>query len=125
MSWDEASDRIIDIAGGESGMAMPWHPLLWDSTGFWMRQGDTMRFFTRGRFSDYALPKEFGLRTRSGARLSDQSNTLWIETVDGKQARISPDNASRIIEAGSPAPLTITDAHGESWTLPARRPVYG
>lgn len=114
MSWDEASDRFIDIAA--ESPAMPWHPLLWDSTGFWMRQGDTMRFFTRGRFSDYALPKEFLKDTIWGAAL-DQSNTLWIETVDGKQARISPDNASRIIEAGSPAPLTITDAHGESWTL--------
>jgi len=114
MSWDEASDQFTDIA--PESPAIPYHPLLWDSTGFWVRQGDTVRIFTGGRFSDYAVPKEILKDTIWGAAL-DQSNTLWVETADGKQARITADNATTINAGGSFPPLTVTGTHGESWTL--------
>jgi signal transduction histidine kinase/ligand-binding sensor domain-containing protein len=114
LRWDEASDRFMDIA--PESPAIPYHPLLWDSTGFWVRQGDTVRFFTRGLLFDYTLPKEVLKDTLWGAAL-DQSNTLWIETVDGKQARITADNVSHMVEAVGTSAVSVAGAHGESWTL--------
>jgi hypothetical protein len=67
LAWDEASDRFTDIAPGSP--AISYHPLLWDSTGFWVRQGDNVRVFTKGRFFDYALPKQFLKETIWGALL--------------------------------------------------------
>lgn len=114
LAWDEVSDRFTDIAPESPDIS--YHPLLWDSTGFWVRQGDTARVFMEGRFFDYALPKEILKGTIWGAAL-DQNGTLWIETVDGKQARINADNVSQMIDANSAPALTVVGAHGESWTL--------
>jgi signal transduction histidine kinase/streptogramin lyase len=114
LAWDEASDWFTDVA--PENPQLHWHMLLWDLTGFWFRQGESMRVFSRGRSVDYALPKAMSKDTIWGAAL-DQSDALWIETVDGRQARIAADNKSHIMEADSHPPLTITGSHGESWTL--------
>lgn len=67
LAWDEASDRFTEFAPGSPSIS--YNPLLWDSTGFWVRQGDAVRLFTKGRFFDYALPKDV-LKDAIWARLS-------------------------------------------------------
>jgi ligand-binding sensor domain-containing protein len=92
--WDEASDRFTDIAPQSPGLM--YRSLLWDLGGFWTRQNNTLRCFTKGRFFDYTLPKQMLKAAIWGAAL-DQSETLWVETADMKQARITVDDVSPVL----------------------------
>ena len=114
LRWDEASDRFTDIDPQNS--RLPYRPLLWESRGFWMQQHDMLHCFIKGHFVDYAVPKQILKDAIWGAAL-DQSGALWIETVGGKQIRITADNASHVVEANSSPAVTVLGAHNESWTL--------
>ena len=93
--WDEAAEHFVDVS--PQSPSLPYRTLLWDSGGFWVRQGDKMHLFSGGRFADYTLPKQVLKNVIFGAAL-DERGTLWLETVDGKRARITSDNVSHMIE---------------------------
>lgn len=112
--WDEASDRFTDIAPQSPGLM--YRSLLWDLGGFWTRQNNTLRCFTKGRFFDYTLPKQMLKAAIWGAAL-DQSETLWVETTDMKQARITVDDVSHMIEPGTVQNLTVAGIKNDSWTM--------
>jgi signal transduction histidine kinase/ligand-binding sensor domain-containing protein len=114
MRWDEASDHFVDIA--PQSPSVRFRPLLWDSAGFWRREHEKVRCFSRGRFVDYTLPKEIQDDALWGAAL-DQSGTLWLETVDGKRVRITADDVSHMIEAKSTREVTIGATYDKSLVM--------
>ena len=109
--WDEASDHFVDIAPQSPNVR--FRILLWDSAGFWSREHEKLRCFSRGRFVDYTLPKEIGDDALWGVAL-DQSGTLWLETVDGKRLRITADQVSHMIAPKSTREVTIGTTYGKS-----------
>ena len=114
LRWDASSDRFTDIA--PQSPKLPYHPLLWDSRGFWVRQNDKLRCFTKGRFVDYTLPKQMFKDVIWGAAL-DQGETLWVETAGRKQARITADNVSHMVEPNTVQNVTISGTGNNSWTM--------
>jgi signal transduction histidine kinase/ligand-binding sensor domain-containing protein len=112
--WDEASDRFVDIEP-ESPNGH-FRSLLWDSAGFWSRERDRVRCFTRGRFLEFTLPKEIRDDTLWGAAL-DQSGTLWLETVDGKRLRITADDVSHRIAPKSTGEVTVGTTYDKSLVM--------
>jgi signal transduction histidine kinase/ligand-binding sensor domain-containing protein len=109
--WDEASNHFVDIT--PQSPTLRYRYLLWDLAGFWVREDEKVRCFTDGRFVDFTLPREILKDDLWGAAL-DQSGTLWVETVDGKRARITADNVSHMIPAGSTRDVTVGTTHHKS-----------
>ena len=112
--WDEASDYFTDIA--PESPKLSYRNLIWDSPGFWVRQGKKLHCFIKGRFVDYALSDKMLKEVIWNAAL-DQSGTIWIETTGGKQIRITADNVSHIAEPNTVQNVTIHGNHNNSWTL--------
>ncbi len=114
LRWDESSDRFTDIA--PQSPKLPYRPLLWDLGGFWIRQNDKVRCFTRGHFVDYTLPKQM-LQDAIWDAAFDQSETLWVETAGMRQARITTDNVSRMVEPNTVQNVTVAGTRNNSWTM--------
>jgi signal transduction histidine kinase/streptogramin lyase len=112
--WDEASNHFVDIAPQSPNVQ--YRSLLWDSEGFWVRQHEKVRCFTRGRFVDFTMPKQILKDVLWGAAL-DQSGTLWLETVDGKRVRITADNVSHMIAPKSTQEVTIGATYDKSLAM--------
>jgi signal transduction histidine kinase/streptogramin lyase len=112
--WDAASEHFVDVAPERPSLR--YRPLLWDSAGFWGREHEKVSCFSRGRFVDFTLPKEIHDDALWGAAL-DQSETLWLETVDGKRVRITPDNVSHVIAPKSTQEVTIGTTYDKSLTM--------
>ena len=105
LRWEEATDRFVDVAPhSPSGF---YRPLRWELTGFWMRQGDNVHCFTKGRFVDYALPRELAADAIWGLAL-DQDGSIWVESTNGKQARITSNNVSQMVAPNSAARATLS-----------------
>ena len=109
--WDEASNHFVDIA--PQSPSLRYRTLLWDSAGFWVREHETIHCFTHGRFVDFTLPRQISNDDLWGVAL-DQSGTLWLETVDGKRVRITADNVSQMIPAGSTREVTVGTTYNKS-----------
>jgi signal transduction histidine kinase/ligand-binding sensor domain-containing protein len=112
--WDEASNYFVDVA--PQSPSLRYRSLLWDSAGFWVREHEKVRCFTHGNFVDFTLPKQILKDTLWGAAL-DQSGTLWLETVDGKRARITTDNVSHMIPANSTREVTVGITYNKSLVM--------
>ena len=112
--WDETSNHFVDIA--PQSPSARYRSLLWDSAGFWVRQQETVRCFTHGSFVDFTLPRQILKDDLWGAAL-DQSGTLWLETVDGKRARITAGNVSQMIPAGSTREVTVGTTYNKSLAM--------
>ncbi len=112
--WDEASNHFVDVA--PQSPSARYRSLLWDSAGFWVRQHETVRCFTHGSFVDFTLPRQILKDDLWGAAL-DQSGTLWLETVDGKRVRITADNVSQMIPAGSTREVTVGTTYNKSLAM--------
>jgi signal transduction histidine kinase/ligand-binding sensor domain-containing protein len=112
--WDEASNHFVDVA--PQSPSLRYRSLLWDSAGFWVREHEKIRCFTHGNFVDFTLPKQILEDTLWGAAL-DQSGTLWLETVDGKRARITADNVSHMIPANSTREVTVGITYNKSLVM--------
>jgi signal transduction histidine kinase/ligand-binding sensor domain-containing protein len=109
--WDEASNRFVEIA--PQSPSLRYRPLLWDSAGFWVREDERLHCFTHGKFVDFKLPGQILKDDLWGVAL-DQSGTLWLETVDGKRVRITADNVSYMIPAGSTREVTVGTTYNKS-----------
>jgi signal transduction histidine kinase/ligand-binding sensor domain-containing protein len=114
LRWNEAADRFLDIAPGSRNRL--YRNFNWESRGFWARDNDRLHCFIRGRFVDYTLPPGIVQDEFWGAVL-DPTGTIWIETIGGKQVRITPDNVSHMVKAGSAPDITFSTAQGDSWTI--------
>jgi signal transduction histidine kinase/ligand-binding sensor domain-containing protein len=112
--WDEATDRFVDIAPNDAGI--PYRSLRWDNAGFWGADGRGLRCFVRGRFLSFPLPLSLSAEKIWGAAI-DQGGTLWIETLDGKQIRITPDKLSHTVLPKMASTVTYRESHGESFTM--------
>jgi signal transduction histidine kinase/ligand-binding sensor domain-containing protein len=112
--WDEASSHFIDVA--PQSPKQIYRSLLWDFGGFWVRQGDHIHCFSAGHFKDYPLPKQLLNDAIWGVAL-DQSKTLWLETVDGKQARMTADGSSQILGPQSDLRVTAGTTHNQSLVM--------
>ena len=109
--WDEGSSRFFDVS--PQSASLPYRMLLWDSGGFWVRQGDRVHCFSAGHFKDYTLPKQVQHNALWGAAL-DQSGTLWLETMDGRRARITADDVSYMIEPRTGENVTAGTTYNKS-----------
>jgi signal transduction histidine kinase/ligand-binding sensor domain-containing protein len=109
--WEEASNRFVEIA--PQSPSLRYRSLLWDSAGFWVREDERVHCFTQGKFVDFTLPRQILKDDLWGAAL-DQSGTLWLETVDGKRVRITADNVSYLIPAGSTREVTVGTTYNKS-----------
>jgi signal transduction histidine kinase/ligand-binding sensor domain-containing protein len=109
--WDEASNHFVDIA--PESPSLRYRTFLWDSAGFWVRQQERIHCFAHGSFVDFALPRQILKDDLWGVAL-DQSGTLWLETIDGKQVRITADNVSHMIPAGAPREVTVGATYNKS-----------
>jgi signal transduction histidine kinase/ligand-binding sensor domain-containing protein len=114
LRWDEASDRFVDIAPRSPNRL--YRNFIWESRGFWTRDNDRLHCFIKGRFVDYTLPPAM-LKDELWGIALDPAGTIWIETMGGTQARITPDNVSHMVKAGSDSAITLTTTHGDSWTI--------
>ena len=112
--WDEASNHFVDVA--PQSPSMRYRTLLWDSAGFWVRQNETIHCFSHGRFVDFTLPRQILKDDLWGVAL-DQSGTLWLETVNGKRVRITAENVSHMIPAGSTLEVTVGTTYNKSLTM--------
>ena len=114
LRWEEAIDRFLDVAPeSPSGF---YRPLRWELTGFWTQHGDNVHCFTKGRFVDYTLPRELAADTIWGVAL-DQDGSLWVESTDGKQARVTSKNVSQMVAPNSAARTTVFRAGDKSWKM--------
>jgi signal transduction histidine kinase/ligand-binding sensor domain-containing protein len=114
LRWDEASDRFLDIAPGSPSRL--YRNFLWEARGFWTRDKDSLHCFIKGRFVDYTLPPAILKEDFYGAVL-DPTGTIWIETMGGTRVRITPDNVSNMVKAGSAPDIRFSTADGDSWTI--------
>jgi signal transduction histidine kinase/ligand-binding sensor domain-containing protein len=115
--WDEASDHFVEIAPQSPNLH--FRTLLWDSAGFWDRDGEKIRCFSRGRFIDFTLPGPILKDAKDalwGAAL-DQSGTLWLETVAGKRVRITADHVSHMIAPKSTLEVTVGTTYDKSLAM--------
>jgi signal transduction histidine kinase/ligand-binding sensor domain-containing protein len=112
--WDEASSRFIDVSPQSANLL--YRNLLWDSRGFWVRQGDKIHCFSAGHFKDFTLPKQMLKDAIWGAAL-DQSGTLWLRTVDGKRARMTADDVSQVLAPHSDRDVTVGTTHNKSLVM--------
>jgi signal transduction histidine kinase/ligand-binding sensor domain-containing protein len=112
--WDEALKHFVDIA--PQSPSLRYRSLLWDSAGFWVHDHEKIHCFTHGNFVDFTLPKQIADDALWGVAL-DQSGTLWLETVDGKRVRITADNVSHMIPAGSPQQVTVGTTANKSLVM--------
>jgi signal transduction histidine kinase/ligand-binding sensor domain-containing protein len=112
--WDETTDRFVDIAPNDAGIM--YRSLRWDNAGFWAPDGRGLRCFVRGRILSFPLPLSLSADKIWGAAI-DQGGTLWIETLDGKQVRITPDKLSHTVLPNMASTVTYRESHGESLTM--------
>ncbi len=111
--WDAVAQRFTGIPQKYPGLH--YEPLVWENFGFWGADKTGLHCFIKGRFITYPLPS--WLPSQSIWNIaSDHSGVLWIEMLDGRHARVTPDGKisgplSKVTET------TYLDSHGHSWTI--------
>jgi signal transduction histidine kinase/ligand-binding sensor domain-containing protein len=111
LQWDEVSERFIGVTPAKTSIF--YSALQWETTGFWGRDGAKIHCFADGRFVDYTLPPWLAADGIWGAAL-DQQGALWVETYNGKQAKIAANGASQPIKQ---AAMRLVDSQGRPWTM--------
>ncbi len=111
--WDEISGRFIEIKPG--GPEVHYRLLLWDNAGFWAWNANGLYCFVKGRLISYPLPHWLPGSSLWGAAM-DQNGAVWVETFDGKQARISSNEATLLNRKIPPEDLYRSN-DGRSWTV--------
>jgi signal transduction histidine kinase/ligand-binding sensor domain-containing protein len=111
LRWDEASERFIGVS--PQSPSLFYRTLIWDSGGFWAQTGDKVRCFSAGHFADYPLPQQLRNDKLWGVAL-DQTGTLWMETMDGKRARISANGATHMIEPHTAQAMTAGTTYNKT-----------
>ncbi len=109
--WDEAAGRFIDISQHSE---IHYEPLGWGTSGFWGLDKTNLLCFIKGKFVTYALPSWLSVGS-IWEIASDLDGILWIETLDGKHVRISPNG--KVAGPFGEAATTYLDDHGHSWKI--------
>jgi hypothetical protein len=135
--WDEAIGRFVSV--DPPGLAsndrtpsdkvpketpVPYRSLRWDNAGFWGPDGEIIRCFVRGRLLSFPRPSSVPATSIWDAAI-DQEGSLWLETLAGRQVRITPDKvihgvparATMLYRVGHGQPVTMTVGHRLSRTL--------
>jgi len=116
--WDENAGRFFDVT--PKGSKISYIPLRWEPEGFWGSDANYLYVFLAGHFSKYNLPPWL-----SGASIwgiaRDPAGTLWIETLNGKQATITTGtNGSQFAHVTQPAKISFPGSNGRLWSVHIR-----
>jgi signal transduction histidine kinase/ligand-binding sensor domain-containing protein len=116
--WDEVAGRFVDVT--PKGSKISYVPLRWESEGFWGSDRNYLYVFLAGQYSKYKLPSWLAGASIWGIA-RDPTGTLWIETIDGKQATIitGKDN-SQFARVTHPASISYPGFNGHSWIIHIR-----
>ncbi|CAN5703143.1 ligand-binding sensor domain-containing diguanylate cyclase [soil metagenome] len=113
--WDDRAGRFVDITPKDS--AVHYTPARWETDGFWGWDKTGLHLFFEGRFVTLTLPSWLPGETIWGLA-RDQSGTIWIETQDGQQAKISPGKTDiERVGHGAPPAISYAGFHGHTWTM--------
>jgi ligand-binding sensor domain-containing protein len=117
MQWQETTGRFIDVTPKD--LRIPYWPLLWEGQGgFWGSDPAGIHCFRKGRFVTYPLP-HWPSRLRITSAAEERNGTIWLETSDGKHARITNGNVEAV-NANTPGKNAIVDFRdrgGNLWTM--------
>src|ERR1039457_5727280 len=99
-------DSFIDVTPKD--LRIPYWPLLWEGQGgFWGSDPAGIHCFRKGRFVTYPLPHWLS-RLRITSAAEERNGTIWLETSDGKHARITNGNVEAV-NANTPGKNAIVD----------------
>jgi signal transduction histidine kinase/ligand-binding sensor domain-containing protein len=110
--WNDAARRFATV---QDQSPARYEPLVWDNTGFWTAEQSRVLCFMKGKSISYPLPEWLPGKSIWGVA-SDQTGTIWIETVDGKQASISVDGKASRLSSADPF-TAYTDHQGHIWKI--------
>ena len=117
MQWQETSGRFIDVT--PKGPRLPYDILLWEGQGgFWGWDQAGLNCSRKGRLVTYPLP-----RWLTGSRIvraaEERNGTIWLETLDGRHAKITNGNAEAVSadNSGRNASFAYRDGGGNPWTI--------
>ncbi len=113
-SWDEKKDRFTEITPNIPNIH--YHLLLWDNAGFWGQDGKALVCFSKGHFITYPLPQQFADNSLWAGAL-DQNGVLWLETLDGRQARIASNGSNASPNNQRLPEFIYRETDGRSWTI--------
>ena len=114
LQWNEARGKFLVVTPSRAGVR--YSQLEWDLTGFWAQDGAVVHCLVRGRYKDYAVPPWLAHNAIWGAAI-DQDGVLWVETSDGRQAKIDTHGAIQAIKNKSQPTMRLIDSQGRSWTM--------
>jgi len=115
MQWQETTGRFIDVTPKD--LRIPYSPLLWEGQGgFWGSDAAGLHCFRKGEFITYGLPRWLS-RSRITSAAEERNGTIWLETSDGKHARITNGNveAANANTSGKNVSIDYRDRGGNSW----------
>lgn len=112
--WNEAAGRFLDITPRE--LKIRYDAFQWEKGGFWGADEKNLHVFIGGRFTTYPLPRGLEGHSLWGAAL-DYDGTIWLETLEGKQARIAPSGTGAVLSGPQSAITSYLDRRGHAWTI--------
>lgn len=117
VQWQQARGRFIDVT--PKGVKISYTSFVWQpQDGFWGTDQAALHCFVKGRFVTYRLPHWLpGPKIRAVAE--EQSGTIWIETADGRHARIRNGTVEHASSEGTSQDraMTYRDHDGNLWTI--------
>jgi signal transduction histidine kinase/ligand-binding sensor domain-containing protein len=117
MQWQETAGRFIDVTPKD--LRIPYLQFFWEGQGgFWGTDPAGLHCFRKGRFTTYRLPRWLS-RSSITSAAEGQDGTIWLETADGKHARITNGNVEAVSANTSDKKVSINyrDGRGNSWTI--------
>jgi signal transduction histidine kinase/ligand-binding sensor domain-containing protein len=113
--WNKASGRFT--ASHVPKPNLSYRAFRWGQMGFWAVDKDQLNCFIRGHLVNYSLPFEVKAESIWGVYI-DQNGAAWLETMDGKHARlIAGEPPHSLLSLSTPVSETFTDHEGHSWTF--------
>lgn len=114
--WENSSKRFVDIT--PANLKLQYHVLRWEDAGFWAVDKSELHCFVRGHFLTYPLPHWLNSDPIWGVGI-DQDGIAWLETIDGKQARLVPGEVptKKPLDPGMPVIGSYRDLHGHFWKI--------
>ena len=107
--WQESTGRFVAVT--PNGSAVPYNPIIWEGGGFWASDGQSVRCFINGHLTTYSLPPWLPGESIWNVAM-DRNGTMWIETFDGKQAKIANGRIQKELTGKQNAATSYRDRHG-------------
>ncbi len=114
LKFDPKTSEFIDVTPANT--KVHYQPFHWDNGGFWGQDSAGLHLFVDERFISYPLPTWLSSKAIRDVG-TDQSGTVWIESVDGRRGIISPNMYSvKPVDTSQPSIISYLDSHGRRWT---------